>query len=323
MRIRRILLAPYLVTGIALSLGPTAASCDEVLKVAVGAPNNWDSGLPDVGQRAGFFKKHGLLLDILYTNGGGETLQAVISGSADLGISAGTTGVFGAFAKGAPVRILLAGTTGASDLYWYVPASSPLRSFADLNGRTVGYSTNGASTHTTLLALIKHFNVAAKPVSTGAAALTMTQAMSGQIDVGWASPPFGLDALSEAKIRLIARGSDAPSTRDQTVRVHIVNADALSKRGDVMNRFVAAYRETYEWLYANSMGVKIYAQYAQVPERLAIRIRDEFMPKAAMAPDRVSGVAAIMKDAIDFKFMQAPLTPAQLAELVQIPPPNN
>jgi NitT/TauT family transport system substrate-binding protein len=263
------------------------------------------------------------MLDILYTNGGGETMQAVISGSADLGISAGTTGVFGAFAKGAPVRILLAGTTGASDLYWYVPASSPLRSFADLNGRTVGYSTNGASTHTTLLALIKHFNVGAKPVSAGAAALTMTQTMSGQIDVGWASPPFGLDALSEAKIRLIARGSDAPSTRDQTVRVHIVNADVLAKRRDAVNRFVAAYRETYEWLYDNPMGVKVYAQYAQVPERLAVRIRDEFMPKACMAPDHVSGVAAIMKDAIDFKFMQAPLTPAQLAELIQIPPPNN
>jgi NitT/TauT family transport system substrate-binding protein len=58
----------------------------------------------------------------------------------------------------------------------------------------------------------------------------MTQAMSRQIDVGWASPPFGLEALSEAKIRLIARGSDAPSTRDQTVRVHIVNADALESR---------------------------------------------------------------------------------------------
>src|SRR5215469_12059770 len=137
----RILLARWLATCIALALGPTVASCDEILKVAVGAPNNWDSGLPDVGQRAGIFKKHGLILDILYTNGGGETMQAVISGSADLGISAGTGGVFGAFAKGAPVRILLAGTTGASDLYWYVPASSPLRSFADLDGRTVGYST--------------------------------------------------------------------------------------------------------------------------------------------------------------------------------------
>jgi NitT/TauT family transport system substrate-binding protein len=319
----RILLTPLLAACIVFSLGPTVGLCDEVLKVAVGAPNNWDSGLPDVGQRAGFFKKHGLTLDLLYTNGGGETMQAVISGSADLGIAAGTMGVFGAFAKGAPVRILLAGTTGTSDLYWYVPEFSPLRSFADLNGRTVGYSTNGASTHTTLLALIKHFDVMARPVSTGAAALTMAQTMSGQIDVGWASPPFGLDALNAAKIRLIARGSDAPSTRDQTVRVHIVNADALAKRRDAMNRFAAAYRETYEWIYDNPMGVRIYAQYAQVPERLAVRIRDEFMPKAAMAPDRLSGIAAIMADAINFKFMQAPLTPAQLAELVQIPPINH
>jgi NitT/TauT family transport system substrate-binding protein len=319
----RILLAPLLATCLGVGFGPTVAPCNEVLKVAVGAPNNWDSSVPDVGQRAGFFKKRGLILDILYTNGGGETMQAVISGSADLGISAGTMGVFGAFAKGAPVRILLAGTTGTSDLYWYVPEFSPLRSFADLNGRTVGYSTNVASTHTTLLALIKYFNVAARPVPTGAAALTMTQIMSGQIDVGWASPPFGLDALNEAKIRLIARGSDAPSTRDQTVRVHIVNADALARRRDAMNRFADAYRETYQWIYDNPMGVKIYAQYAQVPERLAVRIRDEFMPKAAMAPDHISGIAAIMTDAISFKFMQAPLTPAQLAELVQIPTINN
>jgi NitT/TauT family transport system substrate-binding protein len=322
MTIPRILLAPFLAACIWLDLGPTVASGDDLLKVAVGAPSNWDSGVPDVGQRAGIFRKHGLILDILYTNGGGETMQAVISGSADLGISAGTTGVFGAFAKGAPVRILLAGTTGTSDLYWYVPQSSPLKSFADLSGRTVGYSTNGASTHTTLLALIKHFNITARPVATGAAALTMAQTMSGQIDVGWASPPFGLDALSDEKIRLIAHGSDAPSTRDQTVRVHIVNADALAKRSDAMNRFVAGYRETYEWLYDNPMGVKVYAQYAHVPERLAVRIRDEFMPKAAMAPDHVSGVATIMKDAIDFRFMQAPLTPAQLAELVQIPTAN-
>jgi NitT/TauT family transport system substrate-binding protein len=195
----RILLPSILLASLRVGMAPTAGWCDDVLKVAVGAPNNWDSGVPDVGQRAGIFKKRGLRLEILYTNCGGETMQAVISGSADIGIAAGTAGVFGAFAKGAPVRILLAGTTGAGDLYWYVPAQSPINSFADLDGKTVGYSTNGASTQTTLLALIKHFKVTAKPVATGAAALTMTQAMSKQVDVGWASPPFGLDALDEGK----------------------------------------------------------------------------------------------------------------------------
>jgi NitT/TauT family transport system substrate-binding protein len=304
----------------AVALAPVAASAQDTLKLAVGAPNNWDSGVPDIGQRAGIFKQHGLDLDILYTNGGGETLQAVISGSVDIGIAAGTSGVLGAFAKGAPVRIILAGTTGASDLYWYVPAASRLSSFADLDGKTVAYSTNGASTHITLLALIKHFGVAAKPVSTGSAALTLTQAMSRQIDVGWASPPFGLEALDRGDIRLIARGSDAPATSDQTVRVHIVNADALAKRHDAIERFVAAYREAYDWLYDNPDGVKRFAEYGKVSEHLATRIRDEFLPKAALAPDVVSGIDSITRDAIDFRFLPAPLSRAQLSELIQIPP---
>jgi len=306
------------VAGALLFTAPAVA--DDTLKLAVGAPNNWDTCIPELGQRAGIFRKHGLTLELLYTQGGGETMQAVISGSVDIGIAAGTAAVMGAFAKGAPVRILAAGTTGTSDLYWYVPAASPIKAFKELDGKTVGYSTNGASTHTTLLALIKHFGVNAKPVASGASAVTYTQAMTGQIDVGWASPPFGIEALQDGKIRLIARGSDAPSTRDQTVRVHIVNANALAQRKDAMARFMQAYRETHDWLYANPDGVKLYADYGKVSEALAVKIRDEFMPKEAMSPDRVSGIAAITQDAIAFKVMPAPLTQDQLAELIQIPP---
>jgi NitT/TauT family transport system substrate-binding protein len=302
------------------AVAPSVALSEDTLKLAVGAPNNWDTCIPELGQRAGIFRKHGLSLELLYTQGGGETMQAVISGSVDIGIAAGTAAVLGAFAKGAPVRILAAGTTGTSDLYWYVPAASPIRSFKDVEGRTVGYSTNGASTHTTLLALIKHFGVNAKPVASGAAAVTYTQAMTGQIDVGWASPPFGIEALQEGKIRLIARGSDAPSTRDQTVRVHIVNANALAQRHDTMVRFMRAYRATHDWLYADPEGVKLYAQYGKVSEPLAMRIRDEFMPKQAMLPDRISGIDAITQDAITFKVLPAALTREQLAELIRIPP---
>jgi len=297
-----------------------AARADDTVRLAVGAPNNWDTSIPEVGQRAGIFAKQGLKLDILYTQGGGETMQAVISGSVDIGIAAGTAAVMGAFAKGAPVRILAAGTTGAGDLYWYVPKNSPIQSFKDTNGKTAGYSTNGASTHITLLALIKHFGTTTKPVASGAGAVTLTQAMTGQIDVGWASPPFGLQQLEEGQIRMIARGNDAPQMVNQTVRVHIVNADALKTRTDVMKRFMAAYRETYEFLYNDSKGVKTFSEYSKVPENLAVKIRDTFMPKAAMSPEKVSGVDAIMADAVTFKTLSAPLTQAQLSELIQIPP---
>src|SRR5262249_31333166 len=159
------------------------------------------------------------------------------------------------------------------------------------------------STHTTLLALIKHFGVGARPVASGAAAVTLTQAMSGQIDVGWASPPFGIAQLDEGKVRIIARGSDAPSTRDQTLRGHIVNAAALARRKAVFRRFVQTYRESYEFLYSDPQGVKLYADYGKTPERLAIRIRGEFLPKPALSPDRVSGIEVITEDAITFKVL--------------------
>jgi NitT/TauT family transport system substrate-binding protein len=315
--------APFIATVAALAMtgaaaGPAEAA--ETLKLAVGAPGNWDTCIPAIGERAGIFRNHGIELELLYTNGGGETMQAVISGSVDIGIAAGTGAVMGAFAKGAPVRIIAAGVTGASDLYWYVPAASSIRSLEDAAGKTIAYSTNGASTHVTLIALLKHFDVKARPVATGAAAVTFTQAMSGQVDVGWASPPFGLDALDDGRIRLVARGSDAPETVGQTVRVHIVNAAVLATRPEAIDRFMQAYREAYQFLYSDPRALAYFAYIAKVSERLAAQIRDTFLPKEAMAPDRVSGTDASMTDAVTAKMLAAKLTPAQLDQLIRIPP---
>jgi NitT/TauT family transport system substrate-binding protein len=313
-------------SALALTIG--AGQAAESLRLAVGAPGNWDTCIPAIGQRAGIFKKHGIEVELLYTQGGGETMQAVISGSVDIGIAAGTGAVMGAFAKGAPVRIIAAGVTGASDLYWYVPAGSPIQSFKDAAGKTVAYSTNGASTHITLLtlltllALLKHYDVKARLVATGASAVTFTQAMSGQVDVGWASPPFGLDALDDGRIRLIARGSDVPATAGQTVRVHIANAAVLAARPDAIDRFMQAYRESYAFLYGDPRALTYFADLSKVSEKLAGQIRDTFLPKQAMAPDNVSGIDASMADAIAYKMLAAPLRAQQLDTLIRIPPPH-
>ena len=97
-------LALGLVAPLALAAGP--ASAEDALKVAMGQINNWENQAPTLGQDAGFFKKHGLVLDVVGTQGAGETIQAVISGSADIGGGVGAAGVMRAFSKGAPVRIL-------------------------------------------------------------------------------------------------------------------------------------------------------------------------------------------------------------------------
>ncbi len=77
--------------------GFSAASAQDKVKLAIGQRGNWDTSVSEVGQVAGIFKKHGLELEIVYTNGAGETQQAVISGSVDIGIAAGVMGVLGPF----------------------------------------------------------------------------------------------------------------------------------------------------------------------------------------------------------------------------------
>ncbi|HEX2353365.1 MAG TPA: ABC transporter substrate-binding protein, partial [Xanthobacteraceae bacterium] len=105
---------------------------EDQLKVAIGQINNWENQAPTLGQDAGIFKRLNLVLENVGTQGAGETLQPVIAGSADLGAGVGVAGVMRAFARGAPVRILLPAFTGTGDLYWYVKADSPLKTIKDV-----------------------------------------------------------------------------------------------------------------------------------------------------------------------------------------------
>jgi NitT/TauT family transport system substrate-binding protein len=309
-----------LLLGAATILGATAASAEDTVKLAVGQRGNWDTSVSEVGQRAGIFKKHGLVLEMVYTHGSGETQQAVISGSVNIGIAAGVMGVLGAYSKGAPIRVIGAETTGAGDLYWYVKADSPIKSLKDTAGKTLAYSTNGSSTHGVVKAFMKQYNLTAKPTAMGGPSQNLTAVMSGQVDVGWAAPPFGLDQLDKKEIRIIATGNDAAVFKGQTVRLDIANATWLKDNKDVVTRYMKAYRETIDCLYHDPKCLKIYAEWLNITEAKAKRTRDGFFPGDAINPDKITGLNDIVKDAVDLKFTPQPLTKEQLAELIQIPP---
>jgi ABC-type nitrate/sulfonate/bicarbonate transport system substrate-binding protein len=294
------------------------ARAEDKLVLALGQRGNWDTAISELGQRAGIFKRHGLALDILWTQGAGESQQAVLAGSADLGL-VGTLQAFAAYRKGVPARIVAAEATGAAD-YWYARADSSVHSMKDTAGKTVAYSTNGASTHTMVLGFLREAGVNAKPVATGSPSATLTQVMSGQIDVGWSAPPFGLAQINKGEIRVVAYGTDLASVRDQTIRVLMTLAPKLDARPDVFARYVQAYRETVDWMYAGEEPLKMYTEFAGVPLEIARQVRDKFFPKNLLVPDRVSGVDAQMADAVTFKYLAEPLTREQIAELIRIPP---
>ncbi|WP_332698784.1 ABC transporter substrate-binding protein [Bosea sp. (in: a-proteobacteria)] len=303
------------VAGMAL---PAAAQ--DKLKLAIGQRGNWDTSVSEVGTRLGIFKKHGLELEMLYTQGGGETQQAVLSNSVDIGVAVGIMGALGAYSKGAPVRIIGAETTGGQDLFWYVKADSPIKTLKDFDGKTVAYSTNGSSTHGVVNAYIKENNLKPRPTATGGPAATLTQVMSGQIDVGWSAPPFGLQQLDKGEIRVIATGNDTQAFKSQTVRLLVTNTATLQSKKPVIERFMKAYRETVEAMYSDPAALKHYADFVGIPEAIAKRTRDDFFPKAAIDPDKIVGLETIVPDAVTLKYTAQPLTKEQLSELIQIPP---
>jgi NitT/TauT family transport system substrate-binding protein len=252
------------------------ATAADTLKLAIGQRGLWDSSFAEIGMQFGLFQKHGLELQVFYTSGGGETQQAVISGSADIGVSPGTLGVLGAFAK-------------------------------------------GSGTHITALRFLKDYGFQAKLVATGNVPATFTSVMSGQVDIGFSTPPFGLDALAEGKSRLIALANDLPSVRNQTVRLIIANANDLAKRREVYDRFIKAYREVIDWMYSDPRAFEAYAKYASITPATAQKVRDEFYPKSMLQLDEVKGMPELMQDAIAFKYIPAALTEKQLDELLQLP----
>jgi NitT/TauT family transport system substrate-binding protein len=295
------------------------AAAHDLVKMTIGQRGNWDTSITHLGDRAGIFNKYGLQLEMIYTSGSGETLQPVIAGGVDLGLAVGTLGAIAAYAKGAPVRIIAAQATGAAD-YWYAKNPS-IKTLKDTNGHTIAFSTNGSSTHSVVRAFLDEFKLTAKPQATGNPSATLTAVMTDQVDVGWASPPFGLKEMEEGKIHLVARATDAALVRGQTIRVLVANADALAKRKDVIERFMKAYRESIDYMYSsNPQVIADYAEFARVPEPMAKRVRDEFFPKGLVNPDQIHGLDSLMSEAVNLKFIPAPLSKEQTAELIQIFP---
>jgi len=209
-------LSLVLAAAATLTATPPAAAAD-LLKLTVGQRGNWDTSISYLGEKAGIFKKHGIELEIVYTSGSGETLQPVIAGSADLGFAVGTQGAMAAYAKGAPVRIIGAEATGAAD-YWYAKATSPIKTIKDTDGHTIAFSTQGSSTQSIVRAFIDEFNLTAKPVATGNPSATLTAVMTDQVDVGWASPPFGLKEQEAGQIRVVAKADQSALVRGQAAR---------------------------------------------------------------------------------------------------------
>ena len=149
---------------IALALGATQAAAQDTLKIAIGQINNWENQAPTLGEDAGIFKKHNLKIEAFGTQGAGETIQAVISGSADLGGGRRRRG------RDARVPARRAGAHPAAGVHRHRrPLLVREGGLADQDARrtrrepdTIAYSTSGSSSNNIVVAFGQELGAKAK-----------------------------------------------------------------------------------------------------------------------------------------------------------------
>ena len=164
------------------------------------------------------------------------------------------------------------------------------------------------------------FAISLALAGTSASAQDKIKVAIGQIDIGWSAPPFGIKEIKEGKIRIVARGSDIPSLKGQTVRAIIVNANALQEKRDAIMRFAKGYREAVDWMYADPKALAMYSEKVKQPVDVLQESLKEFHPKSAMQTEAMADLDGAVADAVKLKFLDAPLGKEQLAEFLQIPP---
>lgn len=297
--------------GAAALVGVQPARAADKMRVISSQKGFWDTTLILFGQQKGIFADNGLELDILWSDGGSDIQQAVITGSTDFGVAPGILGALSAFVKRAPIAVTNAAMTGSSDLFWYVRADSPIKSMKDCAGKTVAFSRPGASSELIASTLLDAAGVEAKLVGAGGPGATLTQVMSGQIDVGWSAPPVGLKEQRAGGLRIIARGNDAPGLATQTVRVGMTNTRFLKEHPDLLKKLQKGIQQTIDWAYAGDEAVKMYADLNRIDLDTAREARDVNYPRAALALAPIGNLELSVAQAVKDKRIPAPLTPEQ------------
>src|ERR1700733_3125051 len=98
---------------------PRFVAASEILNVAVPDRGAWDSSYTELGLEQGFFKEEGLDVRITYVADQAELESLLASGTVDIAVGAGFVDVLGAWAHGAPVKIISPESTGATDVFWF------------------------------------------------------------------------------------------------------------------------------------------------------------------------------------------------------------
>jgi NitT/TauT family transport system substrate-binding protein len=283
----------------------------------------WDTTISFlVGQEEGFFEEEGLSVSRIDAEGGGGNVRTVVAGDAQIGLATGIAGLFAAYREGTNVRIVSNEINRSSDLFWYGLSDTVEEDWGvgSLDGVTVGFSSPGSSTN--MVALTAAQGGGGEAVSVGGPPDANAAVEGGEVDLGWSVPPFFLEGVEAGDYTTVFRGGDVEPFNELSIRVNFVAGGLLEDDPETAEAYFAAHSRALEWAYDNldqALGIWGEAIDNDNTEILRTAVEDGY-PREALNLNDLVGLDAANQVAVDFDFIDDPLSDSELDELIDTSP---
>lgn len=246
-------------------------------KVKVGAIPIVDVAPLHLGKEKGFFKEQGIELEVVNTTGGAAAVPGVVSGEFDFAFG-NVVSLILARSKGLPLKAIAEGNSstgkqGADFGGIVVPAGSPIKTAAELGGKTVAVNNLKNVGDTTVRASIRKAGGDPSTVKFVELAFPdMPAAVADKrVDAAWIVEPFFTVARNQGA-KLIA-SNFVDTAPNMTVATYFTSEKVIKQKADLTKRFTAAIEKSLQYAQEHpDEARKVLLTYTKIDPAVAEKI---------------------------------------------------
>jgi NitT/TauT family transport system substrate-binding protein len=234
------------------------AQSQELVKLRLGDPAQSLNAIASQTMiKQGFDKKHGISVEYVTYPTLDGLFTAIRGKAVDIGFGGWTA--FAQFrSKGAPITMIFPVGRGIS-LDVVVPANSPIKSLADLNGKKIGSYAGAAGTATVLLRVLTSKYFGYDPGKTNhlqyaGAALLPELLAKGDLDAVLLFDPIAVRAIASGRFKTIGNLASLYKEKvgeDFLWIGYATNDDVMAKHPEALKAFNKAWLESIAYVKAN------------------------------------------------------------------------
>ena len=222
-----------------------------------------------LGQDQGFFTEHGIELELVPGSGGAAAVPGVVAGDFQFAFG-NVTSVLLAASQGLPLQVVAEGNSSTGDPETdfsavVVAADSPIRSAADLAGRTVAVNNVKNIGEVTIRKAVEDAGGDSATIDFVELAFPdMPAAVAGgDVDAAWVVEPFVTVATGQGARKVLANFAEAVD--DLTVATYFTTEQVIAEEPELVDDFQAAIQESLQYASDNPDEVRrIITTYTQI-----------------------------------------------------------